>query len=300
MSTNQLIHSAQLAREAIRRELLAAGMRSAQFDLEGRNGFVTSTRLLVADDSGVALQDQGLLNRAEACLSRWVDAVVPGWDADGGGRSRVTWSLDLDALDHAHYDNVNFERRRVLPGASGTSDSWILAENAVDATLLAMGPIAPTDAAARVRVMTALGVLTERERSDQLRFLTEAQRATLIEAICATRVSDHDEAWISDVVLHGYFGYLDAPDVEIVQKLATETLDQAIESMRGPSAGAAAAERVCDVRARLIEALTRPESLSALDAVTDEMGDQMLASLGREGLIDYRSADERSAGQVAS
>ncbi len=78
MSTNQRIQSAQLAREAIRRELLAAGMRSAQFDLEGRNGFVTSTRLRVADDSGVALQDQGLLNRAEACLSRWVDSVVPG------------------------------------------------------------------------------------------------------------------------------------------------------------------------------------------------------------------------------
>jgi hypothetical protein len=300
MSTNQRIQSAQIAREAIRLELLAAGMRSAQLDLEGRNGSVTSTRLLIADDAGVALRDQALLNRAQACLSHWVDVVVPGWDADGGGRSRLNWSLDLDALDHAHYDNVNFERRRILPGASGASDRWILAENAVDATLLAMGAVAPPDAAARVRVMTTLGVLTERERTDQPRFLTEAQRATLIEAICATRFGDHDDAWISDVVLHGYFGYLYAPDVEIVQKLATETLGQVVESMCGPSAGETASNNARDFRARVISALTCPASLLALDDVADEMGDQMLASLGREGLIDYRDGDEPSTVQVAS
>lgn len=286
-----------LAREraVCRSSLIEAGVVTARFQLEIANdGGHQAFHAALADASGclVPISEQKTELLAKF-LNAWVDTHVPGWEAGDGGRSQFDWAPETDALHHQHFDNVKFERRRLLDGATDMgASSYILAENARTALLLAMGDLAPTDKSAQQHLLDGARILIDQTRTDQLRFLSDAQRELLINAIAGTRVKHgHAEEWIADVAWHGYIGYEHAPDVELVQKLATESLDEVVEGICGPLRVTGGSDHEQNTRGSLVEVFTSPRSLEALNAVADEMGDDLLASLRAIGAIEEIEAD---------
>lgn len=282
-----------LERTALRLELLAAGARTVRFLIEEANdGGFYSVQAAIADDRGALLTDTALISRVSSCLTRWVDLEVPGWSKGDGGRSQIDWALDADAFDHRHYDHVRIERRRLL-GEAPPAASQILAENAAAAVLAAMGDLAPADKSSRQQLREALRAIVDHNRTDQARFLSAEQRELLIEGIAGTRVTHGNEAeWIADVVRNGYTGYEFAPDMELVQKLATESLDDVVDGIVGTPISEAGKAQQEDMKQELVTALTLPQSLEALYAVAEAWGEDMLDSLREVGVIE---ADEESA-----
>ncbi|OUM04468.1 hypothetical protein [Variovorax sp. JS1663] len=269
------------ARAGLREKLITAGVVTVRFISEAANdgGFWASQAVLAKRDGAVEA-DPSLNALVTRVLSALVDERVPGWSAGDGGRSQIDWAVEVDAIDHRHYDNVKFERQRVLGAETSAHSSTILADNAVAAVQLALGGVAPTDRATIQRLRDGLVVLVDRTRTDQARFLTDAQRELLVEGIAGTRtVHGHEQEWISDVVRHGYHGYEHAPDAELVQKLATESLDDVIEGICGPLHIVGGSDQEQSKRHSLIELFSMPQSREALEAVAETWGDAMLQSL---------------------
>ena len=269
------------ARAALRAQLIAAGVVTVRFLIEEANdGGHQAAQAAMVDRSGAVVADRDLNALALHVLTRWVDDRVQDWNAGDGGRSQIDWAVEVDAMDHRHYDNVKFERQRVIGTASSADSSTILADNAIAAVLLAMGSLAPTDRASIQHLRDGLKVLVDNTRTDQVRFLTAAQRELLVEGIAGTRTRNGSEQeWVTDVVSHGYHGYEHAPDIELVQKLATETLDDVVEGICGPLHITGGSDHEQGKRLGLIEIFTLPQSREALEAVAEAWGDEMLQSL---------------------
>jgi hypothetical protein len=288
-------------RIALRLKLLDAGVSALRFDVEGGNdgGHEACTTVLVARD-GAFITDGALKEAVAGVLTSWVDAELPGWTEGDGGRSQIDWAVEVDAFQHQHFDNVKFERRRLLGAATDMSaSSNILAQNARTALLLAMGDLAPADKSAQQYLVDGARVLIDYTRTDALRFLTEAQRELLISAIAGTRVKyGHSEEWIADVVSNGYVGYEHAPDTDLMQKLATESLDDLVEGICGPARITAGSDFEVTTRSALVEAFTLQQSLDALDAVADAWGDDLLESLRAMGAVEEEEADQPAAPSV--
>ncbi|CAN7769748.1 hypothetical protein LJR290_007462 [Variovorax sp. LjRoot290] len=277
-----------LQRAAYRSFLSEVGIVTARFQLEVANdGVHQAFHAALADASGrlVSISEWKMGEWKMELLARflraWVDTHVPGWEAGDGGRSQFDWAVETDALQHQHFDNVKFERRRLLAAASDMNESSnILADNARTALLLAMGDLAPTDKSAQQYLRDGARTVIDQTRTDQARFLSDEQRNLLIEGIAGTRVRHGSETeWITDVVWHGYIGYEQAPDIDLVQKLATETLDDVVEGIVGPSRITSGSEREQKTRQALVDALTLPKCLEALNAVAEAWGEDMLLSL---------------------
>ncbi|CAN7375234.1 hypothetical protein [Variovorax sp. LjRoot178] len=269
------------ARAALRAKLIAAGVVTVRFVDEAANdgGFWASQAVLSKRDGAIEAEPS-LIALATNVLSALVDERVPGWAAGDGGRSQVDWAVEVDALDHRHYDNVKFERQRVLGAASMVESSTILADNASAAVLLAMGGVAPTERSRIQYLRDGLRVLVDRARTDHARFLTEAQRELLIEGIAGTRTyRGHEQEWVSEVVWNGYHGYEHASDIELVQKLAPESLDDVVEGICGPLHITGGSDQEQSKRHSLIEVFSMPQGREALEAVAEVWGDEMLQSL---------------------
>ena len=269
------------ARVVLRAKLMAAGVITVRFIDEAANdgGFWASQAVLSKRDGAVET-DPSLIALATQVLSALVDERAPGWAAGDGGRSQIDWAVDVDAMDHRHYDNVKFERQRVLGSPAPAEASTIHAHNASAAVLLAMGSVAPTDRARIQFLRDGLKVLVDRTRTDHARFLTEAQRELLIEGIAGTRTyRGHEQDWVSEVVWNGYHGYEHASDTELVQKLALKSLDQVIEGICGPLHITGGSDQEQSKRHSLIEVFSMPQGREALEAVAEACGDEMLQSL---------------------
>lgn len=283
------------ARAVLREELITAGVVTVRFIREEANdgGFWASQAALAKRDGAVEA-DPSLNARVTRVLSALVDERVPGWNAEGG-RSQIDWAVEVDAVDHRHYDNVKFERQRVLGEAASADSSTILTGNAIAAVLLAMGSVAPTDRATIQHLRDGLKVLVDNTRTDQVRFLTAAQRELLVEGIAGTRTRNGSEQeWVADVVSHGYHGYEHAPDVALVQKLATETLDDVVEGICGPLHITGGSDHEQGKRLALIEIFSLPQAREALEAVAEAWGDDMLQSLPEP------NEDDEAAGHEAA
>lgn len=173
---------------ALRAKLLAAGVATVRFLIEEANdGGHQASQAALVDRSGAVVGDQVLNALVVRVLTRLVDDRVPDWNAGDGGRSQIDWAVGVDAMDHRHYDNVRFERQRVLGAPALAESSTILADNASAAVLLAMGGVAPTDRSRIQHLRDGLKVLVDHSRTDQARFLTEAQRELHIDGIAGTR-----------------------------------------------------------------------------------------------------------------
>lgn len=269
------------ARAALRAQLIAAGVVTVRFLIEEANdGGHQVAQAAMVDRSGAVVADRNLNALAVRVLTRWVDDRVQDWNSGDGGRSHIDWAVEVDAMDHRHYDNVKFERQRVIGAASLADSSAILSDNAVAAVLLAMGSVAPTDRASIEHLRDGLKVLVDNTRTDQVRFLTAAQRDLLVEGIAGTRTRNGSEQeWVKEVVSNGYHGYEHAPDIDLVQQLATETLDDVVEGICGPLHITGGSDHEQGKRLGLIEIFTLPQGREALEAVADVWGDEMLQSL---------------------
>jgi len=277
----------------LRQKLLGAGVATARFNLEESNGGAfQSFQAEFVDRQGARIVDAELTNAALQVIVSWVDAQVPGWSADDGGRSQIDWAIEVDAFQHQHFDSVKFERRRLLDAASDmAASSQILADNARAALLLAMGDLAPTDRSAQQHLRVAAKIVMDQSRTDQVHFLSDAQRDLLIEGIAGTRLKHgNEQEWVTEAVTYGYVGYEHAPDVDLVQKLATESLDEVVEGICGPLHITAGSEREQKTRHALIAALTLPQSLEALNAIAEDWGDAMLSSLPEADEIEPEAA----------
>ena len=189
------------ARAALRSQLIAAGVVTVRFLIEEANdGGHQAAQAAMVDRSGAVVADRDLNALAVRVLTRWVDDRVQDWNAGDGGRSQIDWAVEVDAMDHRHYDNVKFERQRVIGTGSSADSSSILADNAIAAVLLYMGSVAPTDCGGIQHLRDGLKVLVDNTRSDQIRFLTAAQRELLVEGIAGTRTRNGSEQeWVADV-----------------------------------------------------------------------------------------------------
>lgn len=266
----------------LRLKLLKAGVATARFNIEEANdGASQSFHAEFADLQGRRIVDADLATVSLQVMVGWVDVHVPGWSADDGGRSQIDWALEVDAFQHQHFDHVKFERRRLLDTASDmVASSHILADNARAALLLAMGELAPTDKSSRQHLHDGAKILLDQTRTDQVRFLNAAQRELLIEGIAGTRLRHgNEQEWVSEVVNFGYMDYERAPDLALVQKLATETLDDVVEGICGPLRITAGSDREQNTRQALLEVFTLPQSLEALRAVAEDCGQELLLSL---------------------
>lgn len=296
-TTQAILVGAQLeeARLALRDKLLAAGVETVRFLVEKANeGAHQAKNVAMVDRSGAVVHDRALDEIVVRVLSFVVDERVPGYGAGGGGRSKIDWALRADAMDHRHYDYVKLERQRVLGSPTRDESLKIHSSNASSAMLLAMGGVAPKDRSTLQYLHDALSVLVDHARTDQVSFLTVAQREMLIEGIAGTRtMPGHERDWVADAVWHGYHGYEFASDTELVQKLATESLDEIIEGILGPLHIVEGSDQEKSKRHALIEVFTLPQSRAALEAVAESWGDELLSSLPEP------DADEESVGQEA-
>lgn len=274
-------HALTEAIAALRARLMSADVATVRFLTEEANdGGHRAVQLAMVRGDGGVVGDRELRATVLHVLSSLVDERVPGWDAGDGGRSQIDWAVGVDAMDHRHYDNVKFERRRVLGAATLADSSEILADNAQAAMLLAMGDVAPTDRSATEYLRRGLKVLADHTRADQARFLSPAQRDLLIEGIAGTRLRNgNEDEWVTEVVTDGFVGYEHAPDVVLVQKLATEALDDVVEGVCGPLRIFGGSDQELNKRRSFIEVFTLPQSLQALEAVAETRGDDLLQSL---------------------
>lgn len=281
------------ARAALRSQLIAAGVVTVRFLIEEANdGGHQVAQAAMVDRSGAVVADRNLNALAVHVLTRWVDDRVQDWNAGDGGRSQIDWAVEVDAMDHRHYDNVKFERQRVIGAASLADSSTIHTDNAIAAVLLAMGSVAATDRASIEHLRDGLKVLVDNTRTDQVRFLTAAQRELLVEGIAGTRTRNGSEQeWVTEVVSNGYHGYELAPDLDLVQQLATETLDDVVEGICGPLHITGGSDHEQGKRLGLIEIFALPQSREALEAVADAWGADMLQSLPES------DEDEEAGGQ---
>lgn len=99
------------ARAALRAKLIAAGVVTVRFLIEeAKDGGHQAAQAAMVDRRGAVVADQDLNALAVRVLTRWVDDRVQDWNSGDGGRSQIDWAVEVDAMDHRHYDNVKFER----------------------------------------------------------------------------------------------------------------------------------------------------------------------------------------------